>query len=254
MVESTPSSGYSLVVGECLFIKFLGILGDQREGNFEALLDLLEDFLVILVADEGDGQTLGTETTGTANTVEVGIGIRGEIVVDGQVDTLDIDTTAEDVGGDTDTLVELLELLVALDTVGKLAICHSDSGTGINIPLFLADTGVDSDTGEVALAEQLVKLVGALGALDEDDDLVELKVVEELIQLAVLLLLAQLNVVLLQSVKGELSVVIDVNLERVAHELLANGTDFLGESGAEHHNLLVGGGGTENLLDITAHV
>jgi hypothetical protein len=55
-------------------------------------------------------------------------------------------------------------------------------------------------------------------------------------------------------VKGELSVVIDVNLERVAHELLANGTDLLGEGGAEHHNLLVGGGGTEDLLDITAHV
>jgi hypothetical protein len=113
---------------------------------------------------------------------------------------------------------------------------------------------VDSDTGEVALAEQSVKLIGTLGALNKDNDLVKLKVVQELIQLAVLLLLAQLDVILLQTVKGELGVVIHVNLKRVAHELLANGTDLLRQGGTEHHNLLVGGGGTEDLLDITAHV
>ena len=53
--------------------------------------------------------------------MQVGVGITGEIVVDGQVDTLNIDTTAEDISGDTDTLVELLELLVALDTVAVIS-------------------------------------------------------------------------------------------------------------------------------------
>ena len=48
--------------------------------------------------------------------MKVAVGIGGEIVVDGQVDTLDIDTSAEDVSGDTDTLVEFFELFVALDT------------------------------------------------------------------------------------------------------------------------------------------
>ncbi len=48
--------------------------------------------------------------------MEVGVGITREIIVDGQIDTLDIDTTAEDVGGDTDTLLEVLECFVALDT------------------------------------------------------------------------------------------------------------------------------------------
>lgn len=87
-----------------------------RQSNFESLLDILKDLLVILVADEGDGQTLGTETTGTTDTVEVGVGISRQIVVDSKVDTLDINTTAEDVSSDTDTLVEFLELLVAFDT------------------------------------------------------------------------------------------------------------------------------------------
>jgi hypothetical protein len=50
--------------------------------------------------------------------VEVGVGIGGEIVVDGEVNALDINTTTEDISSDTDSLVELLKLLVTLDTVG----------------------------------------------------------------------------------------------------------------------------------------
>lgn len=88
-----------------------------RKSNLESLLDILENLLVVIVADKGDGETLGTETTGTTDTVEVGVSLSGQIVVDGQVDTLDINTTTEDISGNADTLVELLKLLVALDTV-----------------------------------------------------------------------------------------------------------------------------------------
>jgi hypothetical protein len=48
--------------------------------------------------------------------VEVRVGVGGRVVVDDDVDTLDVDTTAEDVGGDEDTLLEGLELLEARDT------------------------------------------------------------------------------------------------------------------------------------------
>lgn len=231
-----------------------GIEGNLRKGNLKALLNLLEDLLVILVADEGDRKTLGTETTGTTNTVQVRVGVGGEIVIDGEVDALDINTTAEDISGNTDTLVELLELLVALDTRWRSANCPGQCRTRMDLPLLLADTRVNCDTGEVALAQQLVQLVGTLGALDEDDNLVELEVVQKLIQLAVLLLLVELDVVLLQAVEGELGIIIDIDLQRVAHELLADGTNLLGEGGTEHHNLLVGGSCTEDFLDITAHV
>lgn len=47
--------------------------------------------------------------------MEVGVGVGGEVVVDGQIDALDVDTTAENVGGNTDALVELFEFLVAFD-------------------------------------------------------------------------------------------------------------------------------------------
>jgi hypothetical protein len=52
--------------------------------------------------------------------MKVGVRIAGKIIVDGQVDTFDINTTTKDVGGNTDTLVELLELLIALDTISLL--------------------------------------------------------------------------------------------------------------------------------------
>jgi hypothetical protein len=92
---------------------------DLRKCNLESLLNRLQYLLIRLAADERDRKTLCSETTGTTDTVEVGVGIGGEIVVDGQVDALDIDTTAEDVGSDTDTLVELFEFLVAFDTIPR---------------------------------------------------------------------------------------------------------------------------------------
>ena len=49
--------------------------------------------------------------------MEVGISISRKIVVDGEIDTLNIDTTAKDIGSDANTLLEVFERLVALDTV-----------------------------------------------------------------------------------------------------------------------------------------
>lgn len=113
---------------------------------------------------------------------------------------------------------------------------------------------MDSNRGEVALRQQTVELSRTLGRLDEDDDLVELELIEEVVELAVLLLLLQLNVVLLETVEGELGLVVDVDLQRRLHELLADGTDLLGEGGREHHHLLLLGRRAEDLLHITAHI
>lgn len=96
-----------------------------------------------------------------------------------------------------------------------------------HLPLFLADTGVYSNGWEITLSKQLVKLSGAESALDEDDDLIELQAIEEIVELTVLLRLVELDTVLLKTVQGELGLVVDVDLERVSHELLADWSDFL---------------------------
>jgi len=53
--------------------------------------------------------------------MKVRVGVGRKVVVDGKVDLLNVDATAEDVGGDADTLVEILELFVALDAEFGLA-------------------------------------------------------------------------------------------------------------------------------------
>ena len=95
--------------------------GHVRKSNLEPLLDRLKDLLVLVGSDERDGEALGTEPASTTDAVQVGVGIGGQIIVDGEIDALNIDATTEDVGGNADTLVELLELLVSPDTTEKLA-------------------------------------------------------------------------------------------------------------------------------------
>ena len=55
---------------------------------------------------------LGTKSTSPSNSVEVSVGILGHVVVEYNVDTLNVHTTAKQVGGHQDTLLEILELLV----------------------------------------------------------------------------------------------------------------------------------------------
>jgi hypothetical protein len=133
-------------------------------------------------------------------------------------------------------------------------VAGSTLGWPLYVPLFLANTRVHSSAGEVAFPQELVELSASKSGANEDNDLVELKRVKKIIELAVLLALIKLHVVLLETVKSQLLLVIDVDLKRVLHELLANGTDLLGKSGRKHHDLLVRWCRTENRLDVVSHV
>jgi len=67
--------------------------------------------------------------------MKVGIGVLGHVVVDDDVDSLNIDSTAKDVGSNHDTRLEVLELSVLVNS------------------LFLLHASVDTDGGEVAVCE-----------------------------------------------------------------------------------------------------
>ena len=88
-----------------------------RQGNLESLLNLLQDILIVLAANERNAKTFGAESAGSADPVQVGVGVARQVVVDGQIDSLNVNTTTKDIRGYADTLVELFELLVALDTI-----------------------------------------------------------------------------------------------------------------------------------------
>merc|ERR1712203_775251 len=214
----------------------IDLVRQLRDVHLKPLLHLIQGLSVRLVADEGDGQTLGTKPASPSNSVQVSVSVLWHVVVEDDVDALDIHATAKQVGGNQDSLLEVLELLVP----GQ--------------PLLLAHPPVDGDGGEVLLNQQLSQGHAALHRLDEDDHLVELQHIKKLKQLPVLLRVLQLDVVLPQPVQGELCLVVDVHLHRVLHELLADWSDVLGEGGAEHHHLLLVGSRTENLLHVTPHV
>ena len=76
----------------------VNLVGELGHGNLEPTLNLVEDFLVGLRGDEGNSESLGSEASGTSDTVEVLVRVVGHIVVDDDVDALDIDTASEKVG------------------------------------------------------------------------------------------------------------------------------------------------------------
>lgn len=52
----------------------------------------------------------------------------------------------------------------------------------------------------------------------------------------------------------QLGVLVDVVLSWVLHEFAADWFDVIGQGGAEHHHLLLLRGGTEDFLDVAAHI
>jgi hypothetical protein len=112
---------------------------------------------------------------------------------------------------------------------------------------------VDRLGWEVLLAENLGELFGVLDRLDKDDDLVELQLVQKVYEFSDLILVFKHHVVLLESVQGQLALVFDEDFSLVLHEFAADQFDVGGQSGREHHDLLVVRGLRENLLDVTAH-
>lgn len=99
------------------------------------------------------------------------------------------------------------------------------------LPLFLGNAAMNRNTWEIAFVQKPIKLSGSDSALDENDDLVELKLVQEFVKLSILLLFLKLDVILLETVESELGFIIDINLKRRLHKLLANGANLLGKSG-----------------------
>lgn len=72
--------------------------------DVKTVLDVVEDLCVVLIRDEGDGQTFGTETTGTSDAMQVSVRILWHVVVEDDVDSLDVHAAAEEVRGDEDSL------------------------------------------------------------------------------------------------------------------------------------------------------
>ena len=167
--------------------------------------------------------------TGTANTMKVGLGILGEVEVDDDVHSLNIDTAGEQVGAHevaADAIAEVVENTVA----GLLE--HLGMAVEARISEFRDLLGEELDS---------------VGGVAEDDGLVDLQLGEEGVEAVDLLLLLDVGVVLSNTTEGEL--VHQVDLIRADHVLIREVLDREGEGGGEEHHLAVLGVEPQELLD-----
>jgi len=85
---------------------------------------------------------------------------------------------------------------------------------------------VDGLGGDGVLVEHFVQLHSVVNLTHEDDHLVELQLIDQIHQLADLVTLVQTDVVLAETVEGELALVLNEDLGWVAHELAACDLDL----------------------------
>jgi len=113
---------------------------------------------------------------------------------------------------------------------------------------------VDSLARDGVFVQDFSQLDCVLNLVDEDDHLVEGKLVNEINQLRNLLVGFQVDVVLLKSVQGQFALAFDQDLGRVAHEQAASVFNITRKGSGKHHYLLVVRGLFEDLLDVAAHI
>jgi len=122
--------------------------------------------------------------------MQVHITVLWHVVVKHNVNSLYVHTTSKQVSSDQDTLLEVLELLV----------------TGKSV--LLTERSVYADGGEVLLTEELSEGHTSLYCTHKDNNLVELKQIQEIKQLSILLTLLEFDVVLLETVQSQLCLII----------------------------------------------
>ncbi len=76
-----------------------------------------DPMLPVVVCDEIDGNTQMTESSGTTDTMQVCLGHLGEIKVDDNIHSLDVDTSGEQVWADQVTACTVAEIVEDTVTV-----------------------------------------------------------------------------------------------------------------------------------------
>lgn len=160
-----------------------------------------------------------TETTRTTNTVQVGFSVLGKIEVDDNVNSLNIDTTGEQVRADQVTAHAVPE--VVENTVTSV----------------LEHLGMRVEARVAKLGDLLGEKLDTVSRVAEDDGLVDLKLVEKCVQAMNLLLLFNKGVVLGDTAESEF--VHQVDLVWLVHVLVLEALDNDGEGRGEEHDLTI---------------
>ena len=185
---------------------------DGTDFRSQILLDHPQRMTVI-VRDQIHGQSQVTETSRSADTVKVRLGILREIKVDNNIDTLNINTTREEIGRYEMTRPPVTELVEHPVTV-----C-------------LLHFGMYVETGVSQFRYLLGKELDAVNRVTEDDGLVNLELGEEGVKAVNLLAFLDVGIELGNTPKGKFFHQIDrIGLWHVLGTKVLNGD---GEGGTE---------------------
>jgi len=154
--------------------------------DLEFVLDFIKYLSVLLAGDERDGKTLSSESTSSSYSVKILIWLVWHMEIDDDVDLLNVDTSTVHICGYHNSVFGLLEVIVDLDS------------------LFLLHVTVTCNTWESFLLDDILKFSRILGMAYEDNDLVELKSIQKFNEFHDLLVVFELDVVLLKTMKRKL--------------------------------------------------
>ena len=237
-----------ILLFECLFFK---ITLDFQYSKFrhQSIIDFgqvhgeLFDLSIVVLSEvdqelgvsgshEVDGHSLSSESSGSTDSVDVLGGVGRQVVVDDQVDLLDVDSSADQVGSDQNSGRPRPELLHDVDSLAHLHITVNGRDHKLVLLKFFGQF-IDS-----------LLLVGEDNALSDDHALVKLDQGSEF-----LAVLFHRDVELLDTIQGQLFV-LDQNLDWVLHELVGHLDDVHRHGGREEAHLNVRGQVSENQFDV----
>mmetsp|Transcript_31560 Transcript_31560/g.69085 ORF Transcript_31560/g.69085 Transcript_31560/m.69085 type:complete len:209 (-) Transcript_31560:747-1373(-) len=161
--------------------------------------------------------------------MKVSLRILGEIKIDNHVDTLNVDTSGEQVGRNQATARALTEIVEDPISVGLL---HS---------------GVDVEATEAQLCNLLGEQLHARDGIAKDDSLVDVQLGEQRVQAMNLLALLHKCIILRNSPQRQL--IHQVDDVRIGHVLLVKITNGNGVGSRIHEELPVFGQQIDELLD-----
>ena len=105
--------------------------------------------------------------------MQITISIRRAVIIDDNVHSLDINTTAEDVSSDQNTFLESFKGSVSADTIEGRNLKTDSLSKKLHTPFILLKTGMDTDTRKIAGDKELVQFDSPSDRFYEDNNLEE---------------------------------------------------------------------------------
>jgi hypothetical protein len=105
--------------------------------------------------------------------VQITISVRRAVIIDDDVHSLNINTTAEDISSDQNTFLKCFEGGVSADSIEEtiLDIILQNTKKTLHAPFFLLKTGMDTDARKIAGDKELVQFNGSSDRFNEDNNL-----------------------------------------------------------------------------------